>query len=111
MIERFKRTIKAKMFKYFSANNTRTFVDVVDYLVNQCNNAIHLSIKMTPKEASRKENENKMLRNLYPELVGKTFTPKLSIGDNVRITKKKNHLIKDTIKDGRKRFLQFLKFN
>ena len=34
---------------------------------------------MTPKEASRKENENKVWRNLYPELGGKTVTPKFSI--------------------------------
>ena len=44
------------MFKYFSANNTRYFVDVLDLLVDQYNNAIHSSIKMTPKEASREEN-------------------------------------------------------
>ena len=41
VIERFNRTIKDKMFKYFSANNTRKFVDVFDLLVNQYNNAIH----------------------------------------------------------------------
>ena len=45
---------------------------------------------MTPKEASRKENENKVWRNLYLEFGGKTMIPKFSIGDNVRITKKKN---------------------
>ena len=44
---------------------------------------------MTPKEACCKENENKLWRNLYPEMGGKTLTPKFSIGDNVRITKKK----------------------
>ena len=44
---------------------------------------------MTPNEAGRKENENKVWRNLYPELGGKTLSPKFSIGDNVRITKKK----------------------
>ena len=43
---------------------------------------------MTPKEASRKENENKVRRNLYAEFGDKTLTPKFSIGDNVRITKK-----------------------
>ena len=64
VIERFKRTIKEKMSKYFSANNTRKYVDVLDILVDQCNNTIHSSIKMTPKEASRKENENKVWRNL-----------------------------------------------
>ena len=46
-------------------------------------------MKMTPKEASRKENENKVRRNLYPELGGKTLPPKFSNGDHVRITKKK----------------------
>ena len=66
---------------------------------------------MTPKEASRKENENKVWRNLYPECGGKTLAPKFSIGDNVRITKKKNCFIKVTL-DGRlKKFLKFLRFN
>ena len=60
MIERFNRTIKEIMFKYFSANNTRKCVDVLDLLVDQYNNATHSSIKMTTKEASRTENENKV---------------------------------------------------
>ena len=55
VIERFNRTIKEKMFKYFSANNTRKYVDVFDLLVDQYNNAVHSSIKMTKKKASRKE--------------------------------------------------------
>ena len=75
------------MFKYFSANSTRKFVDILDLLVDQYNSTIHSSIKMTPKEASSKENENKVWRNLYPELGCKTLTPKFSICDNVRITK------------------------
>ena len=66
VIERFNRTIKEKMFKYFSANNTRKYVDVLEILVDQYNNTIHSSIKMTPNEASGKEKENKVWRNLYP---------------------------------------------
>ena len=77
------------MFKYFAANNTRKYVDVLELLVDQYNNTIHSSIKMTPMEANRKENENKVWRNLYPEFVGKTLTIKFSIGYHVRITKKK----------------------
>ena len=45
------------MFKYFSDNNRWKFVDVLDSVVDQYNNAIHSSIKMCPKEASCKENE------------------------------------------------------
>ena len=52
------------MFEYCSANNTRNFIDVLDLLVDQYNNTIHSSIKITPKEASRKEKENKVWRNL-----------------------------------------------
>ena len=44
---------------------------------------------MTPVEANLKKNENTVWRNLYPDF-GKTLTPKFSVGDNVRITKKQN---------------------
>ena len=88
VIQRFNRTIKEQMFKYFSANKTSKFVYILDLLFDQYNNTIRSSIKMTQKEASRKENENELWRNLYPEFCGKTLTPKFSIGDNVRITKK-----------------------
>ena len=65
--------------------------------MGQYNNTIHSSIKMSPKEASHKENENKVWRNLYPEFGGKILAPKFSIGDNVRITKKQNLFDKDYI--------------
>ena len=93
VIERFNRTIKEKMFKYFSANNTRKYIDVLDLHVDQYNNTIHSSIKMTPIKASREVNENKVWRNLYPEFGGKTLISKFSIGDNVRITKKKKNIL------------------
>ena len=48
------------MFQYFSANNTRKYIDVLDLLVEQYNNTIHSSIKMTPVEASGEVNENKV---------------------------------------------------
>ena len=89
MIEIFIRTIKEKMFKYFSANNTRKYGDVLDLLVDQYNNTIHSSIKMSPVEAIREVNENRVWRNLYPEFGGFTLTLKFSIGDRVRIKKKK----------------------
>ena len=111
MIERFNRTIKEKLFKYFSANNTRKFVDVIDLLVDQYKNTIHSLMKMTPNEASRKENENQVWRNLYPEFGGKTLAPKFSIGDNVRITKKKNLFDKGYTQRWTEEVFKFQKFN
>ena len=110
-IERFNRTIKEKMFEYFSANNTRKYVGVLVLLVEQYNNTIHSAIKMTQKEASRKENENKVWRNLYPEFGGKTLAPKFSIGDNVRVTKKKNVFDKGYTQMWMEEVLKFLRFN
>ena len=46
---------------------------MLDLLVDQYNNTIQSSIKITPMEASRKENENNVWRNLYPEFGGKTL--------------------------------------
>ena len=91
VIERFHRTIKDNIFKYFTANSTRKDIDVLDKLVDQNNNTVHASIKMTPVETSLKKIENTVWRNLYPEFF-KTLTQKFSVGDNVRITKKKNCL-------------------
>ena len=48
------------MYKYFAANNTSKFVGVLELLVDQYNNAIHSSIKMTSNEERRDENENKV---------------------------------------------------
>ena len=60
--------MKEKMFKYFTANNTNKCIYVLDDFVERHNNTRHSSIKMTPVEASKKENEVRVYRNLYPDL-------------------------------------------
>lgn len=93
VVERWNRTMKEKMFKYFSANSTKRYVDVLDEMVNRYNNTKHSSIKMTPVAASDKKNESVVFMNLYRKLASlETFersSPKFSVGDKVRITKKK----------------------
>ena len=88
--ERWVRTIKEKMWKYFTDNNTYKYIDVLPDLVEDYNNTVHSSIKLTPKEASKKKNELTVWRNLYPDRYKKyDIIPKFSVGDEVRITKKK----------------------
>ena len=80
--------MKSKMWKMFSANNNTLYWDKLEELVNDYNNTKHSSIKMTPIEASKKENEEKVFANLYGDLIYlKPKNPKFSIGDKVRITK------------------------
>jgi len=38
--------MKERMYKYFSANSTRRYIDILQGLVNRYNNAKHSSIKM-----------------------------------------------------------------
>jgi len=84
VVDRWNRTMKEKMFKYFSANSTRKYLDVLDEMVTNYNKTWHSSITMTPSEASLKKNEATVYRNLYPD----KEQPKFKIGDRVRITKK-----------------------
>ena len=90
VIERWNRTMKERMFKYFTANSTRRFIDVLDKMVNIYNNTRHSSIKMSPSKASMKVNEKVVWMNLYGGLYPEPDKPKFSVGDKVRITKKKN---------------------
>ena len=104
VVERWNRTMKEKMFKYFSANNTRKYIDVLDEMVNNYNETVHSSIKMTLIEASKEKNENKVWLNLY-SIPKEGKDPKLSVGDKVRITKKRLRLKRDTHRDGPRKYL------
>ena len=52
VIERFNRRIKDKIFKHFTANSNRKYIDVLDKLVDKYNHTVHSSIKMSTVEAS-----------------------------------------------------------
>ena len=90
VVERWIRTMKENMWKYFTANSTNVYLNQLSDLVKEYNNTRHSSIKMTPVKASKKENERTVWRNLYPEhLEIRDINPKFSVGDKVRISKKK----------------------
>ena len=44
VVERFSRTLKTKMYRYFTAKNTRRYVDVLPDLLHSYNNTFHLSL-------------------------------------------------------------------
>ena len=90
VVERWIRTMKERMWKYFTDNNTNRYVDVLPDLIKGYNNTRHSSIKMTPVEASQEKNELRVWRTLYPDhLERRDINPEFSIGDKVRISKKK----------------------
>jgi hypothetical protein len=90
VIERFNRTLKEKMYRYFTTYNTKRYTDVIQDLVNSYNKTYHRSIKMTPSEVTPKNVET-VRRNLYGSQKEKNYIIefKFKIGDYVRISKYK----------------------
>ena len=88
--ERWNKTMKNRMWKMFTVNNNTVYWDKIDKLVNDYNNARHSSIKMTPVEASKNKNKNKVWSYLYGDSIYlKPGKSKFAIGDRVRISKYK----------------------
>ena len=88
VVERFNRTFKNKMYKYFTAKNTLTYIDVLPKLVKSYNNTYHRSIKMKPSQGT-KSNEAKVWDTVYGNDVDKRVRYKFQVGDRVRISKLK----------------------
>lgn len=87
VVERLNRTIKNKMWKYFSYTKTYRYVDVLPKLVKSYNNTKHSSTGYPPSFVTK---ENEHLIWLKQRKVHATFQfPKYHVGDNVRIVKLK----------------------
>lgn len=89
IVERFNKTLKMRMFRYFSHVNTFRYIDVLQDFVNAYNHSLHSSIKMAPANVN-KNNILQVWRNLYThKITARKQKPKLKVGDHVRISKTK----------------------
>ena len=89
VVERYNRTLKTRMYKYFTAHNTRRYLDVLPDLVQSYNNSYHTSIKMTPMEVTA-ENTDQVFHNLYGTFASRHRSKiKMAFkkGDLVRLSK------------------------
>ena len=89
VIERFNRTLKTRMWRYFTANNVRRYIGVLQDLVYSYNHTRHSSIKMTPMEVNS-GNVTQVFRNLYGSFSDRYKTVpqmKFNKDDQVRISK------------------------
>ena len=84
IVERFNRTLKTKMYRYFTAKHTRRYVDVLPDLLHSYNHTYHRSIDMAPVEVNA-ANEDLVRARLYPSKP-KSYKWKYDVGNRVRIT-------------------------
>ena len=85
--ERFNRTLKERMWRRFTAENTRNWIDMLDELLSNYNNSYHNTIRMRPVDASKKENESEVWENLFRDEEHARKFNKFRIGDTVRISR------------------------
>ncbi|GFY27126.1 putative uncharacterized transposon-derived protein F54H12.3 [Trichonephila clavipes] len=107
--ERFNRTLKTKMWKYFTEFNTKNYIDAIDKLIHSYNHSYHRSIKTEPVSVSR-HNRKQVLKKLYGGLRNeKPKAPRIKIGDVVRINKQKLHFEKGYEQNWRRELFIVLK--
>lgn len=63
--ERLIRTIKSKLYRYFTANDTKRWIDVLPKILHAYNNSIHSSTGYKPVDAMLPENLAKVRFNLF----------------------------------------------
>ena len=86
-VERVNKTVKSMIWKYFTENKTKKWINIIDAIVANYNNTYHTTIKMTPNEV-RWKNRKQVFRNSFKKINAK-IKCKLKVGDKVRVALKK----------------------
>jgi transposase InsO family protein len=92
VVERFNRTLKARMWRYFTENGNHHYVDVLQHLVHSYNATYHRTIGLAPKNVT-KNMELAVWQRMFGgaggfSLMGKS-TPAYTVGTMVRLSKLK----------------------
>ena len=91
IVERFNRTLKTRMWRYFTKYQTVRYIDALQDFVQSYNNTYHRSIGMTPSQVNA-ANQEEVWQRLYGH-DGKGV-PKFKVDDRVRISKAKRRFEK-----------------
>jgi hypothetical protein len=87
VVERFIRTLKSKLEKYFVENKTKNWSSILQQFIQNYNKTPHRSIGMAPSKVND-TNTSKVFNKLFPD-IHLAARPRLKIGDIVRILKEK----------------------
>ena len=84
MVERFNRTLKERIERYFTETRKKVWIDVLENFSNNINNSKNRSIGMRPIDVNL-ENAPEIREKLYPEKGKHVKCDKILVGDRVRI--------------------------
>ena len=87
--ERLIRTIKEKIWRYFTYTKTRRYIDMLQKIMESYNQSKHSATRMTPASVTL-ANAAEARRNIQQKYGSCTFKqPKYSVGDIVRVSRAK----------------------
>lgn len=89
IVERLNRTIKSRMWRYFTYKNTYRYIDVLQKFVLSYNNTYHRIIKRSPASITQKNVKQVWLTQYADYVEGKHVKAKFKVQDKVRISKMK----------------------
>jgi len=85
MVERFNRTLKSKMWRYFTTIGNHRYIDALADLVTSYNNSIHRTIGMAPSKVSE-EHVSKIWHKVYGNYANSGYTiAKVKNNETIRI--------------------------
>ena len=95
VVERFNRTIKSRLWTYFTAKRTKRYVDVLQSFMDSYNATVHRMTRMAPKDV-RKKHETEIWRRLYGDSgsMASTKPSRVKAGELVRISRWKGNFEK-----------------
>ena len=109
VIERFNKTLQGKLFRYFTKNKTREYLDVLPKLVKSYNNSYHSSIGTTPNSVNRQNSEKIWLRLYNKPIPYKK--PQFKVGDLIRLSKERRKFDKGYLPRWSKELFSVKKIN
>ena len=84
MVERFNRTLKERIERYFTEHSTKNWIDILQNFSDNINKSINRTIGMRPIDVTL-ENAPLIREKLYPNKGKNVKCDKILVGDRVRI--------------------------
>jgi transposase InsO family protein len=90
VVERFNRTLKHRIYKHFTASNTRRYLDVLPDIVRSYNDSYHRTIGQRPKAVTTTADEKRVWRRVYYDSRKRGSKKSVQLpaaGDRVRLSR------------------------
>ncbi|KAL4104965.1 hypothetical protein QTP88_020240 [Uroleucon formosanum] len=106
IVERFKRTLKEKMFKEFTARGSYEWISILPSLINEYNNSKHRTIGMTPVQSDANPT---LVEIKHRKIINGKI--KFNVGDNVRVSTYKGVFAKGYLPSWSTEIFKIVKIN